>query len=431
MSRQPQDEDLSAFVAALDDARNFPAGVRLFCDQRLVAGLPPHLHQRCEWPGAAGGLLLGAACGAAVAEEPRGGAVLVLVPPAALEDPLLRQAAVLATRVRATVLTLGIVGGDASSLALLREQDWRTGGAGPLVRIFPPFEPVSSSGAVPLLRQRGEWQPVRLRTTQAGVLPPWPVDEMSVPLAACGDWLAWLSSREPDLVVANLAAPWREQPPGPVLLAALGQLAAEGRRVCWRIPTGTDLRPYFDVLHHIGRRGLPLKLLIAASDLPSRPSLASLVGWWVLVPTDAPEAAAMLAHALDTEDAVLIGLLPSVPVMLPPWPEQHAFVPGSGRWLRPGGDATLVCDHRTVAVAAAAATTLAHDGVQVGVLICTSLMPLPIGELDRVGSGPVVACGHDLGVALASALTDRDARIHTASDITSAHAVVAAVRQWL
>ncbi len=54
-----------------------------------------------------------------------------------------------------------------------------------------------------------------------------------------------------------------------------------------------------------------------------------------------------------------------------------------------------------------------------------------MGDLDLAGPGPLVACGSDLGIALASAMTDRDVHVDIATDVSSAPAVVAAVRKAL
>jgi hypothetical protein len=406
----------------------FPARARLFCDQRLLGILPADLRGLGEWPGSGGSLLLAAACGAAVAEEPRGGRVVVVVPASALSDPALLVAAHMAVRLHVTTLTLAVVSTDPAIIAPLIELGWRRAGAGPVVLTFAPRDGASLP---PTLKKRQEWQPVHLRTLLPGTLPPWPVDGASMPPAAASDWLAWLAIREPDLVVANLAAGWREQIPSPALLCALAQLAGEGRRVCWRVPTGTDVRPWLDAMQEIGRRGLALKLLVNANDLPPRPQLAPLTGWWILVPADTNEAAAMMAHALDSEDPVVIGLTPTIPVMLPPWPAKQAYHPGRGRWLKHGAAATLVCDQRTLSVTAAAAIVLGNEGVQLGVLLCTSVLPLPVGDLDHAGSGPLMACGNDLGIALASALTDRDVHVHIVGDVGSAEAIVTAVRKMI
>ena len=406
----------------------FPARARLFCDQRLLGVLPADLRGRGEWLGASGALLLAAACGAAVAEEQRGGRVVVVVPASALSDPALLVAAHMAVRLHVTTLTLAVVTTDPAIIAPLIELGWRRAGAGPVVLTFAP---VDGASFPPMTKKRQEWQPVHLRTLLPGTLPPWPVDGASLPPAAASDWLAWLAIREPDLVVANLAAGWREQIPSPALLCALAQLAGEGRRVCWRVPTGTDVRPWLDAMQEIGRRGLALKLLVNANDLPPRPHLAPLTGWWVMVPADTNEAAAMMAHALDSEDPVVIGLPPTIPVMLPPWPAKQAYHPGRGRWLKHGDTATLVCDQRTLSVTAAAAVILGNEGVQLGVLLCTSVLPLPVGDLDQAGSGPLMACGNDLGIALASAMTDRDVHVHIIGNVGSAEVIVTAVRKIL
>lgn len=428
MSDRSPDEPLIPFLTTFGKDAVFPARSRLFCDQRLIGALPADQRGRCEWMGAGGALLLAVACGAAAVESPRGGAVAVALPASALKDPQLLAAAALAVRMHLTALTLVMVGCEASSLAPLVDLGWRREGAGPLVRSCPSLDVAALPPSTDLRR---EWPPVNLRTLLPGALPPWPVDVTSLPPAAASDWLAWLATREPDLVVANLASGWRDQVPGPAVLCALAQLAGEGRRVCWRLPSGIDLKQWLEALQQIGRRGLGLKLLVNANDLPSRPHLAPLVGWWVLVPADTREAAAMLAYALSSEDPMLIGLPPTIPLVLPAWSEQQAYHPGHGRWLVHGGVATLVCDHRTLSVAGAAVGLLSDQGQRAGLLLCTSLLPLPVGDLDLAGPGPLVACGSDLGIALASAMTDRDVHVDIATDVSSATAVVAAVRKAL
>ncbi len=428
MSDRPADQPLIHFLSTHGQEAVFPGRARLFCDQRLIGALPADQRTRCEWPGASGGLLLGAACGAAAAEGPRGGSVVVVLPASALKDPSVLVAATMAVRLHLTGLTLVLVSADPAVSAQFIELGFSHAGAGPRVQVFAPLDAASLP---PTLDVRREWPPVHMRTLLPGTFPPWPLDSASLPPAAAGDWLAWLAVREPDLVVVNLAAGWREQPPGPALVCALAQLAGEGRRVCWRLPSGTDLRPWLDALQQVGRRGLALKLLINANDLPPRPSLASLHGWWVMVPADTLEAAAMFAHALDTEDPVLLGLIPSIPVVLPPWPARQAYHPGRGRWLCLGDAATLACDQRTVAVAAATAALFAQEGIRLGLLLCTSVLPLPVGDLDHAGPGPLVACGSDLGIALASAMTDRDVHVDIVTDVSSTEALVAAVRKLI
>ncbi len=428
MSDEVTEDPLIDFLSTFAQDAIFPGRARLFCDQRLVGSLPADQRKRCEWSGASGGLLVGAAVGAAAAEGPRGGSVVVVVPASACAEPLMLAAGSMAVRLQLASLTLAVIGSDPAVMAPLLALGFAARGPGPVVRLFAPLEAASLPPAADVRR---EWQPVHMRTLLPGTLPPWPLDAASLPTAAASDWLAWLAIREPDLVVVNLAAGWREQIPGPALVCALAQLAAEGRRVCWRLPSGTDLRPWLDALQQVGRRGLALKLLINANDLPPRANLATLNGWWVMVPADTLEAAAMFAHALDHEDPVLMGLIPSLPVVLPAWPPRQAYHPGRGRWLNVGAAATLACDQRTVAVAAAAAAALAQEGVLVGVLLCTSVLPLPVGDLDRAGPGPLVACGSDLGIALASAMTDRDVLVDIATDVSSPALLVAAVHRLI
>lgn len=428
MSDRPAEEPLITFFSTPPRTPNYPGRTRLFCDQRLIGALTAELRTRCEWPGAGGGLLLAAAVGAAVIESSRDGLVLVALPASAAPEPLVQAAAQLAVRMGARNLTLMVVGGDDRAIAPFTVVGWHTQGEGPLVRSCsaPP-----NASLPPSTEMRREWPPVQMSTLLPGMLPPWPIDTTSLPPAAMGDWLAWLASREERMVVANLAAGWREQAPGPALVCALAQVAGDGRRVCWRAPSGTDLRPWLDALQQVGRRGLGLKLLVNANDLPPRPNLAALVGWWVLVPADTAEAAAMFTFALTCEEPVLFGLTPSIPVALPPWPERQPWHPGRGRWLAHGDAATLVCDQRTLVVTGAAALALAAAGLRVGVLLCTCVLPVPVGDLDHAGAGPLIACGSDLGIALASAMTDRDVHVEIVTDVSAPDALVSAVRKLI
>jgi transketolase len=112
----------------------------------------------------------------------------------------------------------------------------------------------------------------------------------------------------------------------------------------------------------------------------------------VAAPADAGEAAAALAQVLDSEDAVVLAL-PGAALATAEWPADHAYLPGSGRWLARGEAATLVCESRSAAAALEAGAALRALGVEVGVLHCTSLHPLPLAELERAAErAPLVVC---------------------------------------
>ena len=418
-------QELSTWLEQCATETIFPGRLRLFCDERVAHVLSAPQRAIANWQGATDGCLFGAACGAAFMENQRHGHVVVLLPTRALQDEQVRGAAHLAVRLALKKMTLVIVGTDVSDSDWLIEVGWSRTGDGLVVRhLLPP----TASFAVAPARLREEHQPVHLASLLPGDLPAWPVDDLSVPLASIADWLSWIALREPHVVVADIATPWRNVAPSAVLLAALAQLASEGRRVCWRVPTGTSLFPWLAVMHDIGRRGHGIKLIVAARDLPNRPQLAALTGWWVLVPNDVGEAAAMLAFTLACDDPVLLALPAAMPVPLPTWIAGQAYLPGSGRWLCHGPQATIVCDYRTLIAATQAATELSREGIHAGVLICSTLIPLPIGDLDHIPPAPIIACGNDLGVAWSSAMIDRDLSISTVDDGMNAQAIIELVK---
>jgi hypothetical protein len=408
-------QEPSTYFAQRAAATVFPGRLRLFCDERVAHLLSPTERADSVVQGAKDGYLFGAACGAAVIEHQRQGYVVVLLPARALQDEQVRQAAKLALGLALNNLTLIIVGNELSDSDWLIDLGWSRGGEGEGL-VVRHVQPPTTSYVVAPARMREEHQPVHLSTLLPGDLPPWPVDDLSVPLASVVDWMSWLISREPHLVVADMAQPWRTLPPSPALLAALAQVSCEGRRVCWRLPTATNLFHYLAAMHEIGRRGQALKLMVTTNDLPNRPQLAALTGWWVLVPNDVAEAAAMFAFALAIEDPVLLALPSTAINALPSWPVGQAYIPGTGRWFCHGAQATIVCDYRTLQTAVQAAATLSHDNIQVGVLICSTLVPLPVGDLDHIPPAPIIACGNDLGVAWSSALIDRDWSVSTQAD---------------
>jgi hypothetical protein len=83
-----------------------------------------------------------------------------------------------------------------------------------------------------------------------------------------------------------------------------------------------------------------------------------------------------------------------------------------------------VCDYVTLLAASQAATELARQNIHVGVLICSTLVPLPIGDLDSIKPAPIIACGNDLGIAWSSAIIDRDLSISTVVDGTNVQAII-------
>lgn len=353
--------DITAQFARLAEGIAFPARLRVFAADSW-AGLIPAGVER-EWPHAGPDVMLAAACGAAWAEARRGGRVAVVMNDVALRDPRGAEA-------RKLVERLGL------------------GNLHVLVAGRPPTG--DDEAGCPVLRR--EWQPVRLASLPMGGLPPWPVDGDGRAMEA------WLGEREPRLFLAHAQPGWAEIAPGPALCAALGQLAAEGLRVVWRVPAGAHLGDCGAALADLGRRGLGLKLIVA-EPLPAA-LLATLVGWWVWSPADAGELAAVLANVLDHEEPSLV-VLPAASADVAPWPATQAVVAGDGRELLAGGTLTVVADgHR-----AGPALRLAHAVSHAGAFACTTLHPLPVAQLLTLAArGPLAVLGEDLALAIMAAL---------------------------
>ena len=208
----------------------------------------------------------------------------------------------------------------------------------------------------------------------------------------------WLSEREPRVCFAHAQPGWAEAAPGPALLIALGQLATEGRRVCWRVQAGARLADWCDQLLAVGRRGLGIKLIV--SEPPSAKALSALAGWWVWSPADAGELAAVLANVLDHEEPALV-VLPGPSTGIAPWPAAQAVVAGDGRQLLAGGTLTVVADGRRAGRAVAVAQALGDAGA----FACTDLHPLPVAQLVTLAArGPLAVIGEDLALAIIATL---------------------------
>ena len=351
--------DIADQLVRLAEGIVFPARLRVFVEDRLADQVP--FDRQREWPHAGPAMLLAAACGAAWAEAQRGGRVAVVVGAVAERDPGWAAARALVER-----LALG------NLRILVAKQD----------------APIISTH----VEVRREWQPVRLASLPMGGLPPWPVDQDGRAMEA------WLSEREPRVFCAHAQPGWAEAAPGPALLGALGQLATEGRRVCWRVPADARLADWCDQLREVGRRGLGIKLIV--SEPPSAAALAALVGWWVWSPTDAGELAAVLANVFDHEEPSLV-MLPGSSTGIAPWPAAQAVVAGDGRQLLAGGTLTVVADGRQAGRAVAVAQAVGDAGA----FACTGLHPLPVAQLVMLAArGPLAVLGEDLALVITAAL---------------------------
>jgi hypothetical protein len=391
-------DEIAGLVETAGAGIAFPARLRVLCEEGLAALLPPILSGQREWPHSSGAVLLAASVGMAWAESQRGGQVVVIAGRSALDDGLWWEAAALADRLRLSNLTVLITGGDASDRQRMRACGWQDGSdaggdprPGPRMRLAgSPMVSAAGAALVPAVWNR-DWHPVHLASLPQGALPPWPQGEGPT-IPAVDRWLAWMMQREPRLLVPHLALPWNAVTPTPAALLALAQVSGEGYRVCWRPFPPRGLIDWLGVLDAIGRQGLPFKLLVPHAALPALLHLQALPGWWVMAPADRGEAAAVIAHALDTEHATLIAL-PEDQAAIPPWPSDSAYMPGTGRLLAPGVALTLVCDQAGIQAAYDARVTLASVGVDAGVFHCTSVHPLPAAELtDAAQRAPMLVC---------------------------------------
>jgi len=419
----------------------FPARVRVFA---AVGGveLAPLCDDGVEWEGAPAGMVLAAACGAAWAERERGGRVVVVLPAEAMADGEVRAALDLCVACDLRHLLLVVSGWpmprerDLLQSSLFHCDDEPPSG---LPASLPTAWMIDSerertawmidsererTRSPP--RARRAWPPVRLRT----LLAPPPATSAAAPFATARAWLRDVAAREARLVLidpdlaALPAVNAQVVPPRPnaAALIALAALAGEGRRVVWELPADVDLLAWLPALAEIGRRGLALKLVLPTAALPSATLWSLLPGWWVFAPADAAETVAVLAHALDSEEAVIIAVPDAPAEPLPTW--TGAYEPGSGRWLRGAGSAaiTVVCDQRTVAATMAACAALTVLGIKPDVLHATSLAPLPLAAIAAAaGRGAVLVVDHpasQLGRAVRAELDD-GARVQVLDGVAS------------
>jgi hypothetical protein len=360
-----------------------------------------------EWSGATPGACAAAAVGAAWAERARGGRALVLLDArAAAGDGLVAAAADLAEALGLDNLAIAGIGGAQPSF-------WRAGQADARWFSADDVAPAPPTLSLPPAGARREWPAVQVAGLGAGGIPAWPVDAAHDGRAAAAAALAWVAERTPALLRPHADAPWSAVAADAALMPAVlhgcAQLAAEGRRVAWVLPPGTPLRRWAGWLAAIGRRGLGLKLLVDAGDLPDVAACAALTTWWTMLPQDAHETASALAHALDHEDPVLIGL-PGRPVTLPATLAGEPWTPGAGRWLASGAAGTVVAA-QAAPVAWALRQELAKGGPggarTLGLLRCASLMPLPLADLAEAPRPLVVvedAASRGLATTIAQAL---------------------------
>jgi hypothetical protein len=350
----------------------FPARIRWFVDE---AAAPAEID--CdgidnEGPHAPSAVQLAAACGSAWAEAERGGQVVAVVGADAMNEGLFIEALDLAARLRLplTAVISGAV--EDQHVALLREHAWQitTSGLGHSQGNFGVGPRAVILGAQPQVDRnwrtdlRREWPPVRI-----AALPP----------IANADELDTFCAQHRHIFPVHCDEKWRAAPDTQAKLLAAAQLAAEGRRVIWKLPEEVDVMPWLHALRDIGERGLGIKLLCAPRQLPALSLWHAIPGWWICGPRDAREFSEVVHHALDSEDPMLVAYGgASAPAMTV---TDSYHVPGSGRWLAPIASCNLICDQSTWQLALDARAELGSQGIDVGIFHCLSLLPLPAHDL--------------------------------------------------
>ncbi len=384
---------MTATVAELaqDEGRAvvFPGRLRLFVAPALRQALPEALP--VEWPALDDERLAAVAGAAGMAEANRQGRVLLVLDAAAVLAAASAEALTVGARLAGPETTLVVAGGGEGALARAAALGWgRTSGPG-----LRPAAPVARQSVLRRTHLPQEWPPVRLPSLPVGVLPDWPTlgDSPGERVAAR---LAWLAEREPRMLLGHHVV---DGPASAALALALAQLASDGRRVVWLLPSGSSLTDLVPALAIIGRRRLGLKLISAA---PVSPALATLLEhWWIATPADDAETAAVLAAQLDQEDPCLLALPPTLAVPgIIPWPSNEPWIPGSGRWLIRGGPATVICGPGTAANVQAAQALLLAKGLSISVYHATSLTPCCGYEVRQLPGPVLVVDDHPAGQGL-------------------------------
>ncbi len=286
------------------------------------------------------GQALALAVGAAWAERSRGGHAAAVVPPEWRNDSLVREAFALARRLGLdNLLVIGAV------------------------ETAVPCEPLTA-------RER---QPVRLASLGRDQVPRW---QTSTP----ADALSATAALNPLLLLPARDPRW---PCNRAALLALAWIAGDGRRVVWELPASTPLAAWSAELDLIGRMQLPIKLCCTPADLPWPPTTCGLQRWWVAMP-DPSGAAGVLAWALAGEECVLAAM-PDAMAGANPW------LPGEALRLSDGSRGTVLCT----------AANMPAPTPGFGLLVMTSLIPLPIPDL-AASAQPLLTSDEDLARHLAT-----------------------------
>ena len=140
--------------------------------------------------------------------------------------------------------------------------------------------------------------------------------------------------------------------------------------------------------------------------------MRTIPGMTVVNPCDAVSCEKLLRQVIDMDGPCYVRLgRAAVPVF---YAEDEDVRLGRGNWLRRGGDATIVATGIMVSEAVQAATDLAADGIEVGVIDMHTIKPLDVDILAEAADvGPIVTAEeHSVIGGLGGATAEVLARIH-------------------
>ncbi len=182
-----------------------------------------------------------------------------------------------------------------------------------------------------------------------------------------------------------------------------------GKRVVWT-PEDGNARVHREVLEAIGRKMLPVKLILPDQHDLDWCSWNSLPGWWIAAPSSYQEARALLWRSLADEWPTLIVA-----------PEQWLSIcdPGCFEWGRlcaePEEPVWLLCAQEAVGLATEAEALLTAHGIPAALVPCSSIRPLPVAQVRRNATQLVICLDQGSTQRGLGALWQR---VHPAIDIS-------------
>ena len=176
-------------------------------------------------------------------------------------------------------------------------------------------------------------------------------------------------------------------------------LAAGGMRPYFAVYATFFQRCYDQMIHDVGLQRLPVVFLLDRSGIGGEDGqthhglydLAELLpvpGMQVLAPCDARELEQMLRWTLTQDDPVAI----RYPRAGEPVAENASLIFEPGKWhvLTTGGDVSLLCVGSMVRHGLKTAALLKEQGIEAAVYNCSSVKPMDMDALKRIGKAPYV-----------------------------------------